>query len=235
MSAGHHLGHPIRAEHSQQLERLLADPKFTAAIANYKTTDENHDIPFLGGSDNAGRTVYIDRNFAKAVKAGGVRYDGKPYDPRPFIKLHEEVEGALLRGEYEPGTIILVIPRQKGFDYPTAHDIATCAERHAVEATGRTWDKHQDAMKPWIKADEKEKITDPPPDLLKLPYQGTPEAKEVGAAKSQGGKVSKASVHYRLGSSDKRCGNCSMYRNHICSLVCGVIDPAMVCDRWEAK
>lgn len=48
-------------------------------------------------------------------------------------------------------------------------------------------------------------------------------------------KLSKASVHYRIGTHAKRCGNCSMYRDQSCTLVKGIIDPSYVCDRWDRK
>lgn len=48
-------------------------------------------------------------------------------------------------------------------------------------------------------------------------------------------KVSKASVHYRPSTAARRCGNCGMYRNGVCDLVAGRIDPKMVCDRWVKR
>jgi broad specificity phosphatase PhoE len=47
-------------------------------------------------------------------------------------------------------------------------------------------------------------------------------------------KVSKASVNYRRGNAIRHCGNCSMYSDHLCTLVAGSIDPGDVCDRWAA-
>jgi len=48
-------------------------------------------------------------------------------------------------------------------------------------------------------------------------------------------KVSKESVNYRSADSSKHCGNCVMFSQGSCDLVKGVIKPADVCDRWEAK
>jgi SPP1 gp7 family putative phage head morphogenesis protein len=57
----------------------------------------------------------------------------------------------------------------------------------------------------------------------------------LGAASAKRVKVSKNSVRYRAATDpDRSCGTCSMYDDHACSLVAGVIDPADVCDRWEA-
>jgi len=58
------------------------------------------------------------------------------------------------------------------------------------------------------------------------------------------GKLSKRTVNYRLATTGKRCGNCSMYvkpdvaRRHLlgsCTLVGGTIQTFAVCDRWAAK
>jgi hypothetical protein len=53
-------------------------------------------------------------------------------------------------------------------------------------------------------------------------------------------KVSKASVNYKAATSDKQCGNCSMYRKATvlegrCTLVMGRIRADYVCDEWEQK
>ena len=50
-------------------------------------------------------------------------------------------------------------------------------------------------------------------------------------------KVAKSSVNYRVSAGHRRCGNCVMFhpRTHECDLVAGVINPANVCNRWEAK
>ena len=56
----------------------------------------------------------------------------------------------------------------------------------------------------------------------------------LGTASAKRVKVSKNSVRYRAATDpDRSCGTCSMYEDHACSLVAGVIDPADVCDRWE--
>lgn len=52
---------------------------------------------------------------------------------------------------------------------------------------------------------------------------------------SKAEKVSKESVNYRDGDTARRCGTCSMYSGHLCTLVAGHIDPGMVCDEWDPK
>lgn len=48
-------------------------------------------------------------------------------------------------------------------------------------------------------------------------------------------KVSKASVHYRNGSTAKHCGNCSMFYLNNCTLVRGFISRNAVCDKWAKR
>lgn len=174
MSAGDH--HPIREDRTQLLQSLLNDPQFVRAVQNYRTVDATKKIPFLGGSDNAGRKVFLDRDFAKAIQNGNVRYRGKSFDPTHLLGVHEGVEGALLRGEYGPQHGL----PPGGLDYTQSHDIATAAERHAAEHLGLDFDRYQGALKPWIKKDEHEQDKGKTPDdLLSAPYQGTPQAGEV--------------------------------------------------------
>jgi hypothetical protein len=185
MATGDHQHHHEKPEdfaaHSALLHQLLDDPKFAAAVKAYRNEDDSRDIPFLGGSDNAGSTVYFDRRFVAAIKAGKVLYKGKPFDPRPFLKVHESIEGALIRGERTPGRVYVIKIHAGPLGYSEAHAIATWAERRAVEHASLDWQTYQDALKPFIRTDETEKVANPPPDLLKVPYEGTPQLREVEA------------------------------------------------------
>lgn len=70
------------------------------------------------------------------------------------------------------------------------------------------------------------------PDVVRIPL-GAPGGVPVVKAAT----LSKAQARYRDPSDQpgKRCGNCSMFRDGSCTLVKGVIDPAAVCDHWEAR
>lgn len=160
--------HPIRAEDTEKLSWLLNQPDFQKALAAYTDIDEEHDCPDLGGSDNAGHTIIFDRVFVAAVKAGKFLYQGKPLDPRPYLFIHESVEGVLIR--------------LLGLDYTEAHLFATLAERHAVESDGLNWGKYQEAFQPWIRKTEAETKGNWPPDLLLTPYKGTPIYSKLAAA-----------------------------------------------------
>lgn len=182
--------------------KLLDDPKFSAAVSAYTKEDDTHDVPFLGGSDNSGHVIYFDRAFVAAVMAGQVKYDGKAFNPIPFLKVHEAVEGAairLLHANYDT---------DNAQGLPGGHLVATWAERRAVAHAGLDWNKYQAALQPWIRKDEGEQVKNPPPNLLKVPYIGTAQAAEVGAQ-----KLSHKSVDYSQGHANgDRCGICRHYQ-----------------------
>lgn len=230
MSAGYRHTHPIRNEHHAQLARFMADSKFVHAVADYRKDDENHDVPYLGGSDNKGTTVFFDRRFADAVKRGKIRYGGNSYDPRPFVRTHEAVEGAILRGQYNPKSVILIVPGKDGFDYPTAHDIATAAEQHAVHAAGLDWNKHQQSMQNIIRITEAEKPKNLPPDLLKAPYQKADQSEDAGKP-----KLSHKAVHYGQGMPKAHCGICQHFvaAGPACRIVQNPILPDGWCDKFR--
>lgn len=171
MSSGAGHQHPIDADRERELHALVDNPEFAKAVSSYRNEDDTKDIPYLGGSDTDGTTVFFDRAFAAAVKAGQVKIDGKPIDPRPALKVHESIEGAAIRLLH--------------FDYTKAHDLATIAERHTVAHLGWSWDKYQDALKPFIRGEESETIHDPPANLLLAPYEGTPLLAKIKAAQGE--------------------------------------------------
>lgn len=158
MSSGAPHHGPIDADRERELRQLLDNPDFAKAVAAYRNEDDTHDIPYLGGSDTGGTTVFYDRAFVAAIKAGKVKIDGKPIDPRPALKVHETIEGAEIRLLH--------------YDYTRAHDIATVAEQHTVAHLGWDWAKYEAALAPFIHSDEIEKITNPPPNLLLVAYEG---------------------------------------------------------------
>lgn len=60
----------------------------------------------------------------------------------------------------------------------------------------------------------------------------------AGSPVAKAATLSKAEAHYRDPSDlpGRHCGNCTMFRTPgSCTLVQGVIDPAAVCDHWEAR
>lgn len=198
--------------HAVFLLKLMDNPRVVAGVRGYTKADDSHDVPFVGASNEAGDTVYLDKAFAQAVKDGKVKYDGKPFDPTPFIKLHEAIEGACIRHlhcNYDTDN-------KQGL--PGAHLIASWAEHRAVVDSGLDWDKYQAALKPWIAKDAREKVENPPTDLVKTP------------------KLSHAAVHYGKSTGKDRCDGC---QHHIdgkplhCELVADPIAPDGWCEKFE--
>jgi hypothetical protein len=172
MSAGAPHHGPIDADRERELRTLLDDPVFAAAVRAYDREDSSHDIPYVGGSATDWRTVFWDRLFAAAVLAGKFKIAGRSEDPRPTGKVHEAVEGAIIH-LWDLCRQLLGWPQETD-KYDRAHDIATIAEQHAVAHKGWPWLEYQAAWKPFVRIDEREKITNPPRNLLLEPYRGTP-------------------------------------------------------------
>jgi hypothetical protein len=86
------------------------------------------EVPEIAGYSMDGLTLYIDRRLPD-------RMAGVPIDR--FLEVHEEVEKAL--------------EDKLGFSYSHAHEIATAAEREAVELAGFSWTDYDKEMQIWIK------------------------------------------------------------------------------------
>ena len=245
MSVGHRHSGKIDQDRDAELHQLMADPQFAAAVANYKNEDDTRQIPYGGGSDTEGTTVFWDKAASDRIKAGLFRIAGQPRDPRPTGKVHEAVEGAAIR--------------HLGKDYFAAHDLADTAERHAVAAKGWDWNEYQDAWKPLIKQDEHETITNPPPNLLLTPYRGTklfaklaafqktPSASMASSAAPTAGpasataapsqpKLPQAAVQYGPGHPPEFCLVCANFLAPAsCTKVVDPINPRGWCKLWTSK
>lgn len=168
MSVGHRHNHPIDASRERELQALLGDPDFAKALSGYSDEDDQHDIPYGGGSSTNGHTVYWDRRLAPYIEAGKFKVNGVPIDPRRVGRVHEAIEGALIL--------------HRGRDYPTSHDMATIGERHAAAHAGIEWNPYQDAWREFLAGPEHENPENPPDDLLLEPYRGTPLYRRLATA-----------------------------------------------------
>lgn len=160
---------PIDPALKHQLELLLADRTFQQALKNYRYEDHQHPTAYLAGSSVHGDTVHFDKHFAQASGSGKILFRGQPLDRRPFIWVHEAVEGAILDHRFSPG--IWMLP---GDPMQAAHDIALIAERLSVEdALGpNAWKDYSQPMQPYVKQDTEHAVPNPPPDIRRLPqYQ----------------------------------------------------------------
>src|SRR5690242_10421 len=132
---------------SMMMERAL-----DAIVRRVKNLDRKHDIPYLAGYSQDGKTIYIDRHMPRSFK-----YRGREIDTDRYLILHEEVEKTLID--------------QLGLHYLHAHQIATRAEQAAVRAAGVNWRDYDRFMQKYVKRIGDERLTKVPADLDLKPYR----------------------------------------------------------------
>jgi hypothetical protein len=131
---------------------LMLDRALDAIVRRVKHLDRDHDIPYLAGYSQDGKTIYIDRHMPKMMKLRG-----KVIDTDRFLILHEEVEKTLID--------------QLDLHYLHAHQIATRAEEAAVRAAGVKWRDYDRFMQKYVKHIGDERLTKVPADLDLKPYR----------------------------------------------------------------
>jgi hypothetical protein len=134
------------------VSNLMLDRALDAIVRRVKKLDRKHDIPYLAGYSEDGKTIYIDRHMPKFFK-----FRGRMVDTDRFLILHEEVEKTLID--------------QLGLHYLHAHQIATRAEQAAVRAAGVTWRDYDRFMQKYVKRIGDERLTKVPDDLDTKPYR----------------------------------------------------------------
>ena len=130
---------------------LMLDRALDAILRRVKL-DRRHDIPYLAGYSEDGKTIYIDRHMPRSFK-----FQGRTVDTDRFLILHEEVEKTLID--------------QIGLHYLHAHQIATRAEQAAVRAAGVNWSDYDRFMQKYVKRIGDERLTKLPKDLDTKPYR----------------------------------------------------------------
>ena len=125
---------------------LMMDRALDAICRRVKKFDRKHDIPYLAGYSQDGKTIYIDRHMPQSFK-----FRGRTIDTDRFLILHEEVEKTLID--------------QLGLHYLHAHQIATRAEEAAVRAAGIKWRDYDRFMQKYVKRIGDERLTKVPKDL----------------------------------------------------------------------
>lgn len=151
-------GHDHRASQgmgSAEIDRVMAKPEVKAAMARPYGVDREHDLPYLAGYSQDGETIYIDRHLPEEIRIGA-----RAINVDRFIELHEHVEKALIDA--------------LAYIYAAAHEIASRLEDRAVVAAGLDRHAYNNALNPYIKADEIEKLQLVPADLDLTPYLDDP-------------------------------------------------------------
>ena len=136
---------------------LMMDRALDAIVRRVKKLDRNHDIPYLAGYSQDGKTIYIDRHMPRYLK-----HRGREIDADRFLILHEEVEKTLID--------------QLDLHYLHAHQIATRAEQAAVRAAGVPWRAYDRFMQKNVKKIGDERLTKCPADLDLKPYRDEHDA-----------------------------------------------------------
>jgi hypothetical protein len=131
---------------------LMMDRALDAIARRAKRLDRKHDIPYLAGYSEDGKTIYIDRHMPTSF-----RYQGREVNTDRFLILHEEVEKTLID--------------QLGLHYLHAHQIATRVEQAAVRCAGIGWHAYDRFMQKYVKRIGDERLTKIPADLDQKPYR----------------------------------------------------------------
>jgi len=131
---------------------LMLDRALDAVVRRVKNLDRKHDIPYLAGYSQDGKTIYIDRHMPSHFK-----FRGREVNTDRFLILHEEVEKTLID--------------RLGLHYLHAHQIATRAEQAAVRAAGIAWRKYDRFMQKYVKKLGDERLSKVPADLDTKPYR----------------------------------------------------------------
>jgi hypothetical protein len=134
------------------VSNLMMDRALDAVVRRARTIDRNHDVPYLAGYSNDGKTIYIDRHMPQLWK-----YRGRDIDTDRYLILHEEVEKTLID--------------QLDLHYLHAHQIATRAEQAAIRAAGISWRDYDQYMQKYVKKIGDERLTRVPSDLDLKPYR----------------------------------------------------------------
>jgi hypothetical protein len=235
MSTGHRSG---EERTPAELKKILAQGDTQKLVDEHFTLDNRYDIPDLGGCSVDRETVYIDRTFAAAVRAGKVKVPHlSAQDILNAIATHEHVEACIVDGD---NPIDL---------YHEAHEYATTAEHEHVCSLGADPERYEAALKEWIERAEHEDPTNPPRDLWCAPYLDEPDADDQRQLKMfraknvvDAFKVSKASVKYDKAKGEDCCGECEHWmrntkqdagHNAMCEGVSGLVRDTRWCTRFE--
>jgi len=134
------------------ISTLMMDRALDAVVRRVKNLDRKHDVPYLAGYSNDGKTIYIDRHMPPSFK-----YQGREINTDSYLILHEEVEKTLID--------------QLNLHYLHAHQIASRAEQAAVRAAGINWRDYDRFMQEHVKLIGDERLTKVPADLDLKPYR----------------------------------------------------------------
>jgi hypothetical protein len=204
-----------------EVDEALANPAVRRRLARLLRVDQSWDIPYLGGYSEDGRTIFLDRHLPKRF-----RYRGREVDLDRFLIVHEEIEKALID--------------ELDFKYAHAHEVATRGEENAVRLAGIDVPWYRRVLRPFIKADEAERLLRVPRAMDLTPYRAPPvdegllgRIRKAQDSPSAPGKLSYAQAGYHAGSGPhgRHCGICAYFApEHRCAVVAGKVNAEDGCD-----
>lgn len=219
MSAGHYTQHSHKPS---ELALAGAHACIARRLAQPYRLDRKHDLPYLAGYSIDGKTIYIDRHMPKKME-----YRGRSIGTDRFLIIHERWEKSFL-DEFS------------SWGYWPAHQHAERGEEDAEDAAGVPHDVVQKFFKPFIKADQRERLILVPKDLDLTPYLAQPVDRDLVAhlRVKMGIKISQEAAHYGAGKPSHHCGVCEYFRDDVgenCKIVTQHVAAEGGCDFFERK
>jgi hypothetical protein len=214
MSSGHDKRITIA---DREADEALADKEVRRRLARSRRLDHTWDIPYLGGYSENGNTIYLDRHLPAMFV-----FRGRHISANAFLRLHEEVEKALID--------IL------NMRYGHAHEIATREEERAVRAIRLSVPWYRKVLKPFIKSDEHKLLLRVPADLDMTPYRAPPVSEKLLQRMQRAmrdpappGKIDPKEAQYGPGQGHaEHCGACAYFKPpHGCMVL-----PRAAADMW---
>lgn len=144
--------YPTWPEKDWLISHVMLDLARDSILKRFKL-DRQHDIPYLAGYSQDGKTIYIDRHMPKAF----YNSEGRLIRTDRFLILHEAIEKTLIE--------------QLGLRYQFAHQFALRAEQAAVRADKIAWNEYDHFTQKYIKEMGSETLKKVPEDLDMKPYQ----------------------------------------------------------------
>ena len=242
MSAGtphkrHNLKHPA------ELKKIMAEGDTSALAKRWQDIDADHDVPDLLGYNVGGTTVFIDRDFIKALLdpayathlgIGPIDTGMSPEDTLDCLLTHEHTEKQILDGDNAID------------DYEPAHEFATCAEHEEVRKRGGSPLKYERALAPAIKFCEAKHPTQVAKDFDCTPMLDQPDADDLrvleilrGLGVQDAFKEAKDTADYRKATDGNHCIVCKGWeldRNldlSTCRKIEGLVRDDRTCARFK--
>lgn len=165
MSSGHHRSHELpQSELDELLNEALAHQKVKRGLAQPFTLVTDFDVPYLGSSSIGGKKVFLDRHL---------KYRDWPYGILPLQFRKIDVRPPLIRHE----RLEEILENELGWSYfKYAHPVAQHYEERLVKRLGFDPKDYEKMLRPFIKADEHERLKKVPADMDLRPEMAPPKS-----------------------------------------------------------